>query len=240
MLFISLLWIQLKIPLLLSCFSLLWSAPWMSALLEQVCLAFQLDLNSRICSGWYPVSRGWLEWWILDWSDFCRQSEWFGVCALEDEDQLLLRVSSPLSSRSFKTPPKFGCSSSQMGFKLCSALLVWLVLEGPVESWHHGLSSLMTELLHSRGNPAMNLHLEFASTHMLSLRWGWSRKVQLPFEGGVLTLVVWEHSRAAAEVDCALEKWSWSGWWAVSGMIFSTEELPGEGWPLNFRELCAL
>lgn len=50
----------------------------------------------------------------------------FGVCVLEDEDQLLLRVSSPLTSRSFNTP-KFGCSSSQMGFKLCSALLIWLV-----------------------------------------------------------------------------------------------------------------
>lgn len=60
----------------------------------------------------------------------------------------------PMSSRSFTTP-KFECSSSQMGFKLCSAQLVWLVLEGPVESWHHGLSWLMAELLHSRGNPAM-------------------------------------------------------------------------------------
>lgn len=33
----------------------------------------------------------------------CRQSELFGVCVLEDIDQLLLRISSPLSSRSFNT-----------------------------------------------------------------------------------------------------------------------------------------
>lgn len=170
----------------------------------------------------------------------CRQSEWFGVCALEDEDQLLLRVSSPLSSRSFNMPPKFGCSSSQMGFKLCSALLIWLVLERPVECWHHRLSWLMTELLHSRGNPAMNLHTEFASTHTLSLRRGRTRKVQLPIGGGGLTLVVWEHSRAAAEVDCALENWSWSCWQAVNVMIFSTEELLGERLPVNFRVLRAL
>lgn len=69
-----------------------------------------------------------------DWSGGCKTSQALQTKSviwglfLEDEDQLLLRVSSPLEFQELNTP-KFGCSSSQMGFKLCSALL-----EGPVES----------------------------------------------------------------------------------------------------------
>lgn len=139
------------------------------------------------------------------WTSQALQTKWmiWGLC-FGRWGSAAFKISSPLSSRSFNTPPKFGCSSSQMGFKLSSALLIWLLLEGPVESWHHGLSWLMTELLHSRGNSAINLHMEFASTRTLSLRRGRTRKVQLPIEGGGLTLVVWEHSRAAGELELVL------------------------------------
>lgn len=70
------------------------------------------------------------------------------------------------------------------------------------------------------------------------MRWGRTGKVQLPIEGGGLTLVVWKHSRAAAEVDCAVGDWSCSCWQVVSGMIFCTEELPGEGLPMDFSVPC--
>lgn len=86
----------------------------------------------------------------------------------------------------------------------------------------------MAELLHSRGMNCHELYPWNLHPHLLSLRCGRTRKLQLPIKGGGLTLVVQGHSRAAAEVDCAVGNWSWSCWQVVSGMVFCTEELPGE------------
>lgn len=68
----------------------------MNALLEQVCLEFQLDLSSRMCSGWCPVSGEWLEWWVLDLSGFADQVSDLGFVFWKMRISCFLRMSSPL------------------------------------------------------------------------------------------------------------------------------------------------